>query len=220
MKIDEKTLNKIKKLHALSFSDKAGESVAARLAMNKLLMKNGITLSDIETLDMEDNELIHVRLDGVNNKRKSRLDVDIINTLSEFFFVNALFNITFNGYKITLVGRKKDVELATYVMGFLTSEFERQLKVARKEDKGIKRNSFCYGFFQAITENLRREREQVQEWGLVVVDNKQERKDKMNELFKNIRKVNGPSAGYDQKSRDAGLNAGKNVVINSALKEA
>lgn len=220
MKVDDKTLNKIKKLHALSFSDKVGEGVAARLAMNKLLMKNGITLSDIETLSMEDNELIHVRLDGANSKRRSRLDVDIINTLSEFFFVNALFNRTFDGYKITLVGRKKDVELATYVMGFLAGEFERQLKKARKEDKGIKRNSFCYGFFQSIVTNLRKEREQVQEWGLVVVDNKQERQDKMNELFKRIRKVSNPSAGYDHKSRDAGLNAGKNVVINPALKEA
>lgn len=190
MLIDEKALQKIQKLHALTLSNHSGESGNAKKKRDLLLKKHNLSIEDIDKEDSSINDCAII----IEGKQKlTILHSMIISILKECFFVDVLYGNQKDpesgriDLRLTVIGNKADIDTAKYAFSVLAREFKRVWDKARKE-KGLNtkhRTSFFVALGSEVTQSLKQEGiAMAQEWGLVVVDNKKERSSYTKEKFR------------------------------------
>ncbi len=169
----DRILQRVQKLLSLATSDNPHESAAAMARANSLLLQYNLELPT-----RAPGAGYGFRVVGEMRARLSLHWKQIARILGEFFFVRCLWINTYDarsdraGRSLEIAGTESNLEIASYVHGFLHAECERLWQVQRRE-RGLSGRSakreFLYGLLTALADKLRAERTQDGERGLVWV---------------------------------------------------
>jgi len=178
-----KVLARIQKLLSLAGSDNEHEAKSAMDKANELLVKHNITMQQAtETVDYNRDIL-------EESKRSSVEDKFVHSILKEFFFVKIVNRRTV-GKKVTfIIGSETNVQVATYVHGYLKNTFKSLFSAYRKETgcPANYRQSYYMGLFNGLKEQLTKTKTNTEaSVGLVLVPD-QELNTYMEELFPNLK---------------------------------
>ncbi len=217
MYIPQEVLQKIQKLHALSRSNHLGEAENASQMRDRLMEKYNITWNDVETFSTQDNALTEDKF-HIDGKKNITLKYHLINSiLNKHFFVTLLYHNT-DRLNISIIGKQKDVTVATYVFHFLERTFEKEWKRYRKSYPGSHRNSFLYGLHDGLDQHLTlQQQEDVKEFGLVVIDNPRERRDYMKSLYSRVRTVRSKATMHEEQDYHQGVQTGQQIRIREGV---
>jgi hypothetical protein len=161
----DKLIDKIKKLLALAESGNEHEAKLAAQRATELLTKHNLNMQQVQrSNDYTEEELF-------NQKAESTETKFVGNLICQYFFVKLLkTRDRINKRTIyTVFGTPENVEIASYMYGFLVREF-RQLW---RNYKGECRQSFYIGLYGGLRDQLEEAKTKIQnETGLVVVPDK------------------------------------------------
>lgn len=211
---------KLQKLLNLSSSSNVHESNLALLKANQLLLKFNIEESKFHELRQQVSQT-HVRriLNGKKSNAKHMAICEILKT----FFVYPIHSYGHEGFYIEIIGRKSNVDIAEYVAKFLDQELERMWTLHKKisnQNGPTAKNSFMKGvqkgYLQKINE-VNKLLNSEEEKALITINNS---------LQEDLHKVY-PSLSHRRignklcsNSFNAGIDNGKNLSINPALKQS
>lgn len=206
----EKLIIKIKNLLKLAESDNEHEASLATLKANQLLLKHN--LKNIKL----DNSLTYV--DTVYESKRYNSKMSSIYKILEHFMVRPIIVYKTNSVTIEVTGKKENIELASYLAGFLDMEFER-LWFSKKHLKGLRaKNSFFTGIALGFCEKLNLAKNSFSEEeskSLTKISND------LSLIHKKIHQGMsnfGSSRTNDHNALINGKEAGKNLNINPAIK--
>ena len=213
--MQDKIIEKIKKLMELGNSSNKNESELALAMAQKLMLAHDVDIKTIERADILDNEFKTCKRKSVTDKYISCLLTTWFNVLV-YSTKSRLY--TYKSDQVTVLriaGNKSNVAIAEYVYLFLERSFKAQLKAARKENKSIKANGFYMGLFEGLNERLKESRQKYsEETGLVLVDNHE---DEIKKLLNLYTKKSSTKVNTDRNSVNAGKNASANINLRTAV---
>ncbi len=230
----QQIIDKIQKLLALANSSNENEAKSAAAMAQALLTKYNLTMTDVELEPDEDKYTSeYVQTD---RERQDPAWKFVQSILREFFFIeivqtkkrvemNDTDGVTYwKSSKIVhcyiMFGQPHNVTIAKYVRDFLMRAFPDSFKSyrARTNAPASSRNSYYYGLFAGLHEQLKAARGKVeQEMGLVVVQDAgltEYVKDEMGDVKEKKQKS---SLGNDKNALQAGYEEGKNMKIAMGL---
>lgn len=174
---DDKLIVKIKKLLRLATSPVAAEAQAAAAKAQELMTEHQLTQQEVDsTADAEANPMTEHDL---GTWRLSTVEDRMVPIIRDFFFVKVhqWYKVEYssrgrkNVRKLTLIGRKHEVEIAAYMFGYLTQACERCWREHRKQDRAARASAYILGFVTGLREQLQAARHRVEtERALVVVE--------------------------------------------------
>lgn len=199
--IKEKTLNKIRRLLALSNSPNEHEAESAILKAQQLMIENGLSMQQIGIESQQNKEV-------AREKAKTYARIPwYCNRLSAIIANNfRCYSITSSKGRersITFVGLKNDAEIAKEVYLFATDFLKHKRdwlsKELRKQSNNTKVinsviNDYLDGFMDGLS-NKFAEQVKEQEWGLVLV--KDEEVEKAVQDIKDAKPIKTNCAGTD-----------------------
>ena len=214
--MNNKIVEKIKKLLSLANSDNQNEAEIASRKANELLVKFNLSMQDVESAENTYEQ------DSLSAKAKMSLeDKFILPIVGEHFFVRIVKSRRNNVTTVFILGEENNVEVAKYVYDFLSRAF-KGLWLSYRQRTGCSnshKQSYYYGLYQGLDAQLTVTRKAVeQETGLVVVKDGQLEKF-VNNIFNNLKKGNYKANCNSQEARLAGHEAGKNLKISKSLGE-
>ncbi len=167
----DRVLERVRKLLALAGSPNQHEAEAAMRRAHELMLRH-----NIEAAQARAATLFELRHLGEPLKRASRVEVDVVNLLVEFFFVKAIRIPVYvprhgvRGAVFELAGTRANVEMAVHVHAFLLATAERLWRDNRGDARvrsGHDRGSYRAGVVRGFREKLDGERTELQGTGLV-----------------------------------------------------
>ncbi|BCV20352.1 DUF2786 domain-containing protein [Moorella sp. Hama-1] len=200
MVVNEKVLEKVKKILALASNNPSEEEAqAAMLMAQRIMAENGITLAEVEGFT---NEVVDV---PITQPHRTRWWYKILATIiADNFRCEAYFNTINRMSRLMLIGLKQDTEVATKVFNYAvdavryhTAKYVEKIKRDSVNNKPLDltgiRNDYILGFLDGLKDKFK---EQVEKnnWGLILV--------KDNSVLKAVEKK--------------GLQPGRKPVINFA----
>lgn len=196
-----KITEKIKKLLALSDSPNKNEAEAA--LKKALLLMGRHSIADEDLKERKYHELLLWE-----GQRLHPCMVPVLIVVSEF---NVLV-IKSRG-RIRIFGTTENLEIARYVFEYLCQTF----KTLSYKNKITYTSGYYMGLKDSILKTLRSAKEQIQEEGLVLVDEH----DAVKEWYQKEygAKVSAHRCSFNSDQRDLGREHGKNIRINPAIKE-
>ena len=220
--MNEKVVDKIKKLLALATSSNENEAQLAAERANELLVKYNLSMQEVRQKVGEGD------WDGDYEKRTietvSRATPDtkwIMVILNKHFFVHCI-RARSGEMKLTawvIVGERTNTEIAHYVHGFLKKSF-KSLWISYKKDNGLSessRQSYYYGLFKGLDEQLGARRKFVEgEKGLVVVPDPNLPL-KVQELVGKTFQSGIRATLTDVQAQDDGIEAGRRLQIKRGI---
>lgn len=223
MSADKKSIiEKIQKLLSLANSSNENEAKLAAQKATELLTKYNLSMQEVEVSQRE-YEAMHY---AGKNSRSPMEHKYIFGLLTKFFFVKVV-----RGRKIDYVTMKKhvvwsffgqehNVKIAHFVFAFLDNTFNNLYAEYKKtnETERTSRNSFYFGLYRGLREQLEAGKKKVEsETGLVVV-NDPGIDDFIESQVGKTRNVPTRSSGrYDSAAFNKGVEQGKNIRISMAL---
>jgi hypothetical protein len=237
MSVSDKIIDKLKKILARADTNRGATAAEVEAAMKKaqeLAIEHNIDLSTINV----DGE---IKVGGIETeagtvhtatKQERPYHMPVLSVLRNCFDIkdivdtytdrNSMRIIT----KVTFVGEKLDVALATYCWSWLEQLFPQTWLTYRKE-KGMKDDwtamrSFYAGLRDGLIENNRRQRAEVKgkeadRYALVIANKQELVEAKFNELFPKTRPVKSFTMGSNPSAREAGRIAGSKIKLNGGL---
>lgn len=233
----EAIIDRIKKILSRADTARGATQAEAETAMRKvqeLAIEHNIDLSTID-VDGEikvgaietDSTQVHT---STKQERPYHLPVlavlrtcfDIRDIVSCYTDHNSMRHIT----KVTFVGEKVDVALATYCWSWLEQLFPKAWLEYRKErgmsDNWTAARSFYAGFRDGLIANNARQREEVKgndadRFALVVVNKKEIVDAKVNEMFGDLKSMKSFTTRENYAARIAGHEAGAKIKLNGGL---
>lgn len=241
--ISENLINKIRGLLRMSKSDNENEADLAMRKAKALCVKYELDLASIEPDKTKNTEEPIVKGDYVElGKRMSVCQSAISNLLQSHFNVRVIYHGSrYFGQKIVFIGRKKDIEIATFLNSYLKDEFMRRWRRYYESNKPqvtlSHRGGYLWGLASGLGEKLsesqreteserfhevNRDRghevmEQVkQTYALAVVNHKKKLADKVDEYYP---KLGSRRTTYvrNYNSFSDGKSAGRTININRPL---
>lgn len=224
-------LDKIKKLLALANSSNEHEAKVASARAQELLVKYNLTMQDVDNVSHKYTE----EMVETGRKRAATEWKYIQSLLREFFFIEIVHTkkpiytgdiaqdmFGPQGYKFCYVmfGQPHNIEVAKYVRDFLTHAFKNSFKAYRKEHNAPagSRQSYYYGLYQGLHEQLTQARQGVeQETGLVVVPDADLEKHINDVLSGALTKSQSRATLNDKQAAMAGYEQGKEMRIAKGL---
>lgn len=174
--LDEKIVEKIKKLLALSESSNENESKLSMLKAQELLAKHKLSLKEVEEFKVY-NSAIKEKLSTVSftkAKWKSQLAGLIADNFSCYHYFK-----TRHSHTIAFFGREEDITVCNIVLEYAVdciNSAVKRLKYKYKKDcystKGLE-NDYAMGFIIGLDEKFKEQKKINQEWGLVLVKDKE-----------------------------------------------
>ena len=139
-------LQKVQKLFTLSSSHHAHEAEAALLKARELLLKYQLDLEIKDDDEMEIHRLF--------KQTKTSAKLEAIASILKHFFVYPVFNHGKGCVYLEIFGNSENLEIATYVGGFLEKEFENLWKQTGL--KGLRaKNSFFRGIAKGYDQKMK-----------------------------------------------------------------
>jgi hypothetical protein len=169
---DDRIVRRIKRLLALAESDNVHEAQAAATAAQRLMLKHNVELLESGPRGYGFRQI------GSPKARTPAHEKQVAGILAAHFFVEAIWVPAFDartstrGWVLELCGTPENLEIATYVHGFLLETADRLWARHRREhDSGNKdRRRYLLGVMMGFEEKLETNaRQAAQEEGLVWV---------------------------------------------------
>lgn len=224
--MDNKFIEKIKKLLALAQSDNENEAKLAAEKAQELIVRHNIK---IQSLKKENKEFIHMTL--LSNQPYMKPHVDsITNILVKYFFVRVIVSDVDTGEltvdfrrKIRkdffIIGTTENTTMAKYVFDYLSIVYQRLwLKYKKENSLGEKaRKSYYLGLTHGIYKKLEETRKKVEEsYGLVLVKDA-ELENYMDNL--NLGKASSNSSCSNSTAYYDGVEDGNKININRPVED-
>lgn len=203
--MDEKILNKIRKVLALTQSPYQEEAQAALLKAQELMMQYGLSMAEVKEDDIETKKVID---DCILQKRRNTwYEKYLAAVIGNNFRCHPYFT---PGRGIYFIGLKSDVEIAREVylyalsvMLFLANEYLKKLKDQMAYKKGIK-NDYILGFIYGLERKFKSQVE-AKSYALILVKdplveeavNKKNLKNARNSYFVSGGSTTAFDAGYN-----------------------
>ena len=168
--------DKIKKLLALGTSPNENEAKAAILKAKELMAKNKLSEADFE--DQKNMEIVHLVCESAKWTTDSGRIwmVNLCKMLCDNYCCVSAWNCARGHRTFTLVisGLRDDVELCKsvieYAVGFINSSIKvLERKYGRISDTKSIASSYANGFIVGMEMAFEEQKEEHQEWGLVMV---------------------------------------------------
>lgn len=222
--MDNKVLDKVRKLLSLAESDNENEARIAMERANELLLRHNLSMQDVES----HTDIIE-RTTGEEFQFSKAEDKFVISLLRQFFFVRAIYSAKPTGQvnsagqrvrmqTLSFVGLPQNTEIAVFTYFYLVTSY-RRLWLEYKRANGASekaRQAYYLGLTSSIEERLTAKKKQVEtETGLVWVGDQAIAKylSKMNLQSKGASKIYGNS-----QAQQAGAEAGKTLNLLQGLK--
>ena len=225
--MDNKIIEKIKKLMALSKSSNENEAELAMMRAQELLVKHHLTMNDIKDKDTKTNKLNILEIDLIIGKRITGWKIALANVLAKNFrcetFVATMLS---GGKKLRVVGGEEDAKvveiLFTYAIGFIDSRSRSIRRLLRKQSETARGSTQSYitGFLEGLATHFENQINDNIEWGLILVTpveiddyiNKKYNYCKSKPISINLSSGNNPDAF--QKGFDDGKDFNNNKKLN------
>lgn len=208
---DEKVLEKVKKLLKLAQSANANESELATLKANQLLIKHNLTFYS----NFSDQDLFVKR---IHNSKKRNSKITLMYDILKHFNVNPILRYHKEGVFLEVCSQRINIELAEYISSFLDKKLE-ELWIEHKTTnslKGLKaKNSFFHGIGKGYDEKFNKSLTKEDKKSLILL--KEQNDFAMRKIYSRLSSTSSNSS-IDKDAYSKGLEAGKNLTINSALK--
>ncbi len=168
----DRVLDRIRKLLALAGSSNQHEAELAMRTAHELMLRHNIAAAQTSARKFVVGHL------GDPTKRTTRVELDVVNLLAEFFFVEVirvpiyLPRLGRAGHQFEISGTRANIELADHVYAFLLATADR-LWTANRDDarvtSGRDRLAYQAGVIRGFREKLLLERAKLSGTGLVWV---------------------------------------------------
>lgn len=210
---NEKIIEKIQKLLALSGSENKHEAELSMKKAQDLMTKHNLNM---QAIDNHDSEYIGEKGEYYN---RESIEAKYINSiLSEFFFVSVIRSSKLEGKFITIVGEKNNVKTAQHMKVYLTNVF-KVLWAEYKTKTGCSvksKQSFYMGLYRGFSEKMKEQRAETEQKFEMVLVKDINVENKVMELFgKTTSTQRRVSNTGDGKAMSEGKKQGKNLNINS-----
>jgi hypothetical protein len=220
-------IERVQKLLALSKSTNASEAANAAAIANRLIDQHRLSEADLEVHSEvceppeQDDGFIYTS--GRINPWKVRLMNSLITHYGLACWNDADWTTGRQVSRFRLVGRKSDITIAKYMFTWLSAECQR---LSDKEAKGkghVYVNSYCMGFVNGISTQLKSTRAEVQKSAtsaaIIKIDARsKEAEDFMNQLNSNLRYRKGHSKSQmDYDAFSQGKSKGESMHLGAAL---
>ena len=209
-----KTLEKIKKLLALSESSNINESQSALVKAKKLMQDNRITSVD----SVEQEKIYRVCLQEY--KAYTAETAVLVQVIKLITGVWILKSDSGSSKKVYAHGTKSTVEIAEYLYSYLKREIYTQYISEKKRLnlKGSAKKSFYYGVLNEMGHRFKDQLQDNPEWALVSLDYENERKSKRfiyptSRFYRSSSNSNINNRG----AYSSGREVGKNVRIHNGI---
>lgn len=230
-------IEKIKKILARADTSRGATQAEAETAMRKvqeLAIEHNIDLSTVSVdgeIKVGEIETDHAEVKTAT-KQERPYHLPILAVLRECFDVRGIVNCYTDHNsmriitKITFVGEKLDVQLATYCWSWLEQLFPKAWLDYRKQyglkDSWTSARSFFAGFRDGLIDNNRRQRQEVSgqqadRFALVVVNKQEVVAAKVAEMFPNMGNLKSFTTRQDFHARMAGNDAGRRIKLTGGL---
>ena len=209
----DRALDRIRKLLALAGSPNQHEAEQAMRKAHELMLRHNVDA----TTGSREYEVRHL---GDPEKRSSRVEVDIVALLSEYFFVKVirvpvyLPRLGKTGSAYEIAGTRSNVEMANHVYAFLLATADRLWRENRGDARvrsGRDRLSYQSGVIRGFREKLGAERVELKGTGLIWIGDP-----KLDDFYRarHPRIVTRRSSVQLNGAHMAGREAGRTVVLH------
>ena len=170
--MENKVIDKIKKLMALSKSSNEHEAQLAMTRAQELLLKHHLTMDDIKD---KEAGLKVIEIDIIKGKRIPNWKLVLAKTLSKNLRCKSIVVNPGDTNYVRIVGGEEDAEvvelLFIYAIGFIESQTRKLRRQVRKEQGTAAgtTDSYIYGFLVGLAEYFKEQVKANQEWGLVLI---------------------------------------------------
>lgn len=227
--MNDRTLERIRKLLALGTSPSPAEAQAAMAKAKELADAAGLEIQDAylkgESAQPAQPDLVDEHLE-TPEKNFTLLEKYIQSTLNRYFNV---YMVKRSGSKTSIiVGTPDNIAFARYVHGFLHETVQRLWAQWRRLNPFLQRgarNDYLTGFFAGLSEQLQREVDERSRqtraagygdrYAIVLKDEADRLRRVMHERFDRIRaKASRVSTAGDGITHQAGYHAGRRTTVN------
>ncbi|MDO8611111.1 MAG: DUF2786 domain-containing protein [bacterium] len=241
--ISDDLVHKIKALLRLATSSNEHEANLAMSRAKSLCVKYEIEMCSLDAYsDGKPKANEPIIQDNVKMGNRFPISQNLVsNILNKFFNVRVLYGGGRSwGRHITLIGRKLDIELATYINQHLNNEFLRLWRnfYTKNESNGVTlkdRSGFMIGLSQGLSEKLAESQknaeqesftttvpidrvEQVkQTYALAIINLRKNIDEKTAEFYPHLRKNYSRTTVHNYNSLGAGRVMGKTISVNRPL---
>ena len=168
--MDNKIVDKIRKLLALSESSNEHEAKLAMLKAQELLAKHKMTLKDVENADKVEVKRHYTDVTFTKAKWKGRLASIIADNFGCYVFYS-----TRNTHRIVFLGKEEDVLVCEIVLSYAIDCIDSSVARLRREyykdqmsARGLE-SDYAMGFLDGLESSFDKQKSDNQEWGLVLV---------------------------------------------------
>jgi len=166
---------KIQKLLALSESSNENEAKNAMLKAQQLLVKNKITMQEVQSLKPKDIEICTKRTDVTFTKAKWKCS--LANVIAENFCCYS-YIASRRTNRIVFIGKTEDVYICNLVFNYALDTIDASVKALRyayyKQNASTKglQSDYAIGFVLGLKKSFDAQKKQNSEWGLVLAKDK------------------------------------------------
>lgn len=202
------------------------EAEAAMKKAQQLMIEHNLSLLEVEQAEVE--KCNWVTEDAWSGNGQPWDLTFVVDVLQAHFFVKAIF---YKGWqrgkrttRIVLFGDKENVEVARYLLVFLSRTFRQLWQRHRRQGmtSGHASRAFYLGLRDGLNRKLREEREvqlrEAKREGALVPVQKALTK-AFNDQFKNLRELNSQPVRGSDYDYDCGHDQGRRINIRSAVQE-
>ena len=236
--VDENLVNKIRKLLALgNVNTNQNEAELALMKAKQLAVEYEIDLSTIKIFDEKVKPEPIVKGEAISNGSRMPVCQKFVTwILTEHFNVKVIYSGSRAwGRSMTFIGKKIDIEMATFVNSFLNEEFMRLWHKYQSQNnlRASVRNSYIYGLYQGLNEKLKQAKKSAEDnkfssmtnaesvrgnYQLMVVNDKKRLEDAVEDFYPRLRKLS-VSVGRAFRSDiiGDGQKQGRNISINRPI---
>lgn len=168
--MDNKIIDKIRKLLALSESSNEHEAKLAMLKAQELLAKHKMTLKDVEGTEKIEVKKHYTDVTFTKAKWKGRLASIIADNFGCYVFYS-----TRNTNRIVFLGKEEDVLVCEIILSYAIDCINSSVARLRREyyrdqmsAKGLE-GDYAMGFLDGLKTSFNKQKSNNQEWGLVLV---------------------------------------------------
>lgn len=248
--ISDSLVEKIRKLLALAseLNDCKEQAEQALRKAKALAVQHEIDLASIQVFQNKKSEEPIEKNDEISlGKRQSVCQKFISWLLQNHFNVRVIYS---HGYdqnynsvqKLVLIGKKSDIEIATYVQAFLNEEFMRLWHNYRHTYQMVQtkdRNSFLWGLYTGLSDKLTESKKQAEQDGfaalaqdkteseveqvkecmsLTVVSDKERIEEAVGKFFPRLSsRRHYTSYSHSENARQAGERAGRQISLRRGI---
>ncbi|SKC86853.1 Protein of unknown function [Maledivibacter halophilus] len=194
-------IEKIKKLLALSESCNENEAKLAMLKAQELLIKNKLSMQEVKDFKIH-NSIIKEKKSKITFT-KAKWKAHLAGLVGENFGCYYFFKTRYTN-TIVFLGREEDVEVCNIVLEYAIDCIDSSIKKLqykyRKEGLSVKglANDYAVGFIAGLSEQFEEQKRKNQEWGLVLVKDKEIVKAYEEKEFKGSIDTTINFKGYDE----------------------